>query len=243
MKFAAFLALGVTTIISGCATVIKPTDLAMPESSTCVYLPEAISSTGKFGVGFTWTSKLERGPYVSEYMDEGGTYYRAPQGGYSVIGEKGEGFPGLGRTMDGGIYLPKDASMAPTIYRYSSVGDVPAVVPPQDADCGTAVLIRDPVSAKVDVMSFAVEGTVGGAVGGVIGRSVTPKSSLSYGQAASTGAAGGLIGGVLIATLINAEVGKIVRAPVIQDAVFLEKLKDLHLKVVPVRQAQASISQ
>lgn len=243
MKFAAFLAFGATTIISGCATVIKPTDLATPENSTCVYLPEAISSTGKFGVGFTWTTKLERGPYVSEYRDEGGTYYRAPQGGYSVIGEKGEGFPGMGRTMDGGIYLPKDASMAPTIYRYSTVGDVPAVVPPGEADCSTAVLIGDPVSAKVDVVSFAVGGAIGGAVGGVVGRSVTSKSALSYGQAASTGAAGGLIGGVLIATLINAEVGKIVKAPVIQDAAFLEKLKNLQLKPVPVRLAQASSSQ
>lgn len=227
-------------LVSGCATPIKPDDLAVPTQITCVNLKQALSASGRYGIGYTWITRLERGPYWSEREDEKGTYYRAPPGGYSVKGPEGNAAPGFGGTMDGGFYVPKDPNEPPRLYRYFSTAAAPVLVPPEDADCSTVGYVKDPSTSKVSLWSFAAGGAIGGAAGGIIGRSMSQNSNISYGQAAGAGAAGGLIAGVIVAAIINADVGKITPGLLVQDAQFLEQLRKLEASRVPVRELPLS---
>lgn len=226
-------------VVSGCVA-IKPEDLAVPAQVTCVNLKQPLSASGKYGLGYTWITRLERGPYWSEREDGKGTYFRAPPGGLSIRGPDGNGVPGWGATMDGGFYVPNDPSEPPRIYRYFSTEAAPVLVPPEDADCSTVGYVKDPSTSKVSVWSFAAGGAVGGAAGGLIGRSMAQNSSMSYGQAAGAGAVGGLVAGVLVAAIINADVGKIIGGLPIQEPQFLDHLKTLQASKVPVKELPLS---
>lgn len=223
------------TLASGCAT--NPENLRMPEQVTCINLKEALSTTGRYGLfNDEWTTRLERGPYWSEKIDEKGTFFRAPPGGVSY----NPPLPGHPPATDGGFYLPNDPKEPVTIYRYFTVETVPVEVPPAGMSCGDLVYAKDPASQKVSLMSFATSGAVGGAAGGVIGRSLAKGSGMSYGQAAGAGAVGGAVGGLIVASIINAEVGKIVGSLSIQEPQFIDKLRELGLTREAMMQAPLS---
>ena len=67
------------------------------------------------------------------------------------------------------------------------------------------------------------------------------QSNMSYGQAAGAGVAGGLIGGVIIASLINMDVGKINLMPLNKDPVFQAALDQLRSSVVQLKPAPAPV--
>lgn len=224
---------------SGCAVPIKPDDLQTPKNITCVQLTEPLSFTGHYGLfDVPWTTRLAKGPYLSEKVDTKGTYYRGPQGGLSIGSKNGTGLPGQGQTSDGGFYIPFSTNEPVTIYRYFSVQAAPVDTLASDVNCSTVGYVKEASSSSVSLVSFAAAGAIGGATGGVIGRSAAQGSTMSYGQAAGVGAAGGLIAGVIIAALINADVGKIVPGQPIQDPQFMAKLRELAASGVPAKQVQ-----
>ncbi len=227
-------------LVAGCATSITPSDLAVPKQITCVYLSQPLTASGVYGIGYTWITRLERGPYFSEREDDKGSYYRAPPGGYSLKGLKGEPFPGLTTTMDGGFFLPNDPNEPPRLYAYFSTEPAPVLVPPEDADCSMVGYTKDPATSRVSMLSFAAGGAVGGAAGGIVGRSLANGSHMSYGQAAGVGAAGGLIGGLIVAAIINSGVGKIHSGLLVKDPVFLKQLRELGANKLPVKEIPLS---
>lgn len=234
------IALLSAVVASGCATPIKPEDLAVPKQITCIDLKQPLSASGVYGIGYTWITRLERGPYWSEREDESGTYYRAPPGGYSLKGPEGNPAPGLQTTMDGGFYLPKDPNMPLRIYRYFSVAPAAAIVPHEDMNCSNIQYAKDPATSKLSLWSFAAGGAVGGAAGGLAGRSLSQNGSISYGQAAGVGAAGGLVAGVIVASIINSEIGKITPGLEVKDPKFFEQLRAYAASPVPVKQLSSA---
>jgi hypothetical protein len=227
---AAFL---VGALVSGCGTV--PEKLARPAQMSCLYLKEPISQIGEHGLAsIAWETRLERGPYVSEREDAQGTYYRAPPGGVrnETVGNRENP---LNSVRDGGIYIPKSAMDPPKIYYYFSVGSVPAEVPPEGMDCSKIGYITDPSGSKLDVVSVGTDGAIGGALGGVLGRAMAG-GGMSYGQAAGVGAAGGLIGTVLVAEIVNADVGNIHFSWDLQDPAFIQKIKDAAAAKVAIKE-------
>lgn len=198
----------------------------------CVYLSEPLSQTGQYGLAnITWHTRLERGPYVSERQDDNGTYYRAPVGGLRTSSADGA----LVRTRDGGFYIPRNPNDPPKIYEYFSIEDAPAQIPPEGVNCSNVGYIREPSTSKISVVSLAAGGAIGGATGGVIGRAAFG-GGMSYGRAAGVGAAGGLIAGILIAELLNADVGNIHWSFSLQDPAFIAKLRALEASKVPVKE-------
>ena len=230
------------TLLSGCAVPVKPDNLKTPESVTCIYLERPISYTGQYGwLNMVWTTRLERGAYVSERVDENGIYYRAPTGGISITGPGGTVPPGFaGATQDGGFYIPHDSGTSPHVYRYFSTASVSPEVPAEGEDCSKVGYMKDPVTSKISLVKFAVGGAAVGAAGGIIGRGVVRGSPMSYGHAAGVGAAGGLLGGLIVAAMINSDVGNVYPGFPIQDADFVKKLRDLVQKRILVRQVDAS---
>lgn len=228
-------------LATGCAT--NPERLQTPSDLSCIYLKEPLATTGRYGLlNVEWTTRLERGPYWSEKMDENGTFFRGPAGGVSIRSPDYPSIPGQPAATDGGFYLPKDPKEPVKIYRYFTTSAVPIEVPPDNLTCDTLAYAADPVLKKVSLMSFAAGGAIGGATGGVIGRSLTGGKGMSYGQAAGAGAVGGAVGGLIVAAIINADVGKIIGGQPIQDPNFMEKLRELgttskQLKQVPLPSA------
>lgn len=145
-----------------------------------------------------WNSYVDVGLYVSEREDELGTYYRGP-GGALYVGS--ESAPGLSKTYDGGIWVPKNQDQLPRIYVYVRVGPAPVAPPTTDLNCMNAAIVKDASTNNVSVVSVASAG----AAGALAGRASVPGSSLSYGAAG----AGGAIGAGIVALLINAEQGNL----------------------------------
>ncbi|MDR3414614.1 MAG: hypothetical protein P4L83_00375 [Nevskia sp.] len=222
-------------IASGCAT--DPERLATPSEITCINLTEPMLFTGNYPpLGYTGTGRLERGPYWSEKADEKGIFYRAPQGGISMVGTGGVPI-GI---SDGGFYLPNDPNDHIKMYEYFSVEKVPVQAPPSDVNCSNVSLVKDPSTSKLSLVSFAAAGAAGGAAGGVIGRSIAHGSTMSYWQSAGAGAAGGLIGGVIVGAMINADVGKIATKMTSKDQKFEANLRALATARIPVKQVELS---
>ena len=225
------------SVISGCATPIKPDALATPREITCLALAEPLSVTGQYGMfNVEWTTKLEKGVYLSERVDDKGTYYRAPGGGISTTSPGGAPPPGWHVREDGGFYIPNRATDPVRIYRYFSTAEAPTDAADAASTCSTLAYTKDPSGKKLSVVSVATAGALGGATGGMIGRSIAKGSTLSYGQAAGAGATGGLIAGVVVASFINSDVGKIVPALPIQDTMFMEKLRELAANSVTLKE-------
>lgn len=200
-------------IASGCATTYKPEELRRPSSISCIYLPTPMSFFTSRGIIHpTVETRLERGPYIAEMEDPEGTYYRAPPGGFS-------GWPyslpsaNTSNARDGGFWIPHDPKATPRLYSYFSTSAVPPEVPPADLNCSSFAQVKDPTTSKIDLIAFTAGGAIGGAAGGVIGRSMSPGSSVTYGTSAATGAAGGAIGVLIVGSIINADVGKIILYP------------------------------
>ena len=204
----------------------------MPVPMSCVYLSEPISQTGEYGLAnITWENLLERGPTVSERQDGNGTYYRAPAGGLRTSSPDTKTV----NTRDGGFYIPRNPNEPPKIYEYFSTENAPAQIPPEGANCSNVGYIREPSTSKISVVSLAAGGAIGGAAGGVIGRAAFGGGT-SYGHAAGVGAAGGFIAGILIAEIINADVGRIHWSWSLQDPAVIAKLEELAASKVPVNE-------
>lgn len=226
-------------LVAGCATAVRPDALQIPSEMTCVYLKDAQSFTATYGAfNVHWTTRLAKGPYWSERADEKGTYFRAPPGGLTVTGTKGEAPPGWTMPLDGGFYIPNDPHEPVSIYRYFSTVAAPVDTAAQELTCAGVAYARGSAGTKVSLLTVAAAGAAGGAAGGVLGRGIANGGKLSYGQAAGAGAAGGLIGGLIIASIINADVGKILPSLSIRDAQFMEDLRRLAAARVPMKQAQ-----
>lgn len=237
-RFQSSLAIAtLATLATGCST--NPENLRAPSELTCIFLKEPLAPTGLYGLlKVEWTTRLERGPYWSERVDEKGTFFRGPPGGVSIRRPGSQPMPGVVSETDGGFYIPNDPKEPVRIYQYITAGAVPVEAPSDDLTCANLVYTRDPTSLKVSLMTFAAGGAVGGAAGGVIGRSANSGSGMSYGQAAGAGAAGGAIAGLIVASMINAEVGNIADRWPVQDQAVLDKLRQLavtreYLKQVP----------
>lgn len=243
MKLLASVAvvLSATICVVGCAT--NPADLATPQKITCVELEAPLSFTASYGmIPVKYTTRLEKGAYVSEKLDDGGTYYRAPPGGLSVTRADGVPFPGMPVTMDGGFYIPNDASKPVWIYRYFSTAAAPVDPSGRVSSCATIAYLKDPVTKKLSIVRLAAAGAAGGAAGGILGRSIAKGSSLSYGQAAGVGAVSGIVAGALIGSIINMGVGKIIPALAVRDTTFMDRLRELSATGVALPQLQRKTS-
>ncbi|UTW04111.1 hypothetical protein KDX31_03595 [Amphritea atlantica] len=227
--------------LAGCAgnPPVDPAKLSAPQHLTCVYLDESLSFSGKYGIlKYTWTTRLERGAYWSEKVDEKGTFYRAPTGGI-WIGNKERGAYTKGGTADGGFYVPHDKNEPVKTYSYLSSVAVPPVVPPQNYDCSNTVFTRNPETSKISVVTLAGAGAVGGALNGLVTQGIAGRG-VSYGQAAGAGLAGGAIGGLIVGAIINSDVGKIIDGQEITDQAFASKLKELERNKVLLKEVRWS---
>ncbi|WP_165666084.1 hypothetical protein [Metapseudomonas otitidis] len=223
----AYLTTLVAVFLQGCATAVAPDDLAPPARISCIYLDKPLSYTETLGLlDIPWTTRLEKGPYWSEKVDAKGTYYRAPPGALSLQNDKGQPMLNAPRTRDGGFYVPNDPAAPITLYYYFSTTNAPSVPEWLDTDCNKVAVIREANSQKISVAALAVGGAISGAAGALASRNLA-NDSMSNGQAIGAGAAGGLIGGVIIATMINADIGKIMPFFPPPNAVVTARLKEL----------------
>lgn len=235
--------IGSTLSLQGCATLIKPSSLAVPSKVTCLTVPAGTEANEVRGLlKIKWITRLQAAPYVAERMDDKGTYFRGPPGAVYITTAGAEDKPaGILTHMnyDGGIYVPKDPAQAPHLYLYNSAMSVPAVAPPADATCANTTYARETNAKGVSALNFALGGAVGGAVGGAAGRAASSSNRMSYGQAAGAGAAGGAIGGLIIAGLINMDVGKIFQQPAAKDPAFVAALRAIASHPQDVQEAGA----
>ena len=229
--------------LAGCATPTAPDDLKVPAQLTCFELAAPAAYLEERGLlKYTWETRLERGPYVAEREDAGGTFYRAPPGGVSYARQDALSMPAnllTHMTYDGGVWIPRDPAGRPHLYYYFTTQAVPPVVPPEGASCAAVEVARNPTTHGVDTVAYGVAGGVGGATGGLIARG-TGATGMSYGKAAGTGAAGGVIGGVLVAALINMDVGKIVQRAPDQNADFVKAIQDAAAHASPLPETPAA---
>lgn len=233
-----FLAFTTVPFFGGCATGIRPSDLTQPEALTCIEIPKGVEAHETKGLlNYQWTTRLVPGPYIAEREDAEGIYYRAPSGGIYIgrddIADQPP-VPFMPRNLEGGIWVPSVPGKFPHLYTYFSTQEANIIPLPENAGCSNAVVVRDPQSKGVSTVAFATGGALGGATGGLIGRAITPNSSMSYGRAAGAGAAGGAIGGLIVAGLINMDVGKIFHHPLSTDLKFVATLEGLARKATPI---------
>lgn len=211
--------------------MVKPDKLFLPRELTCIDIPAGLDAHDIKGLlKIHWTTRVLPGPYVAEREDASGTYYRAPPGGIQYIQDGTEDKPASLFThmaYDGGIWVPRDASLPPHLYTYFSTRSAPVVPLPEGATCATATFAEDPKTKGVSLAAFAAGGAVAGATGTAVARSTVNNGSMSYGQAAGAGAAGGLLGGLIVAAIINNDVGKIVNQPLSKDTKFVTELREV----------------
>jgi hypothetical protein len=208
----------------GMATAMaKPAELAAPAQISCIELPAALSgieTKGLFKVESE--TRLERGPYISVHEDAEGIYYRAPPGGVYIGPPKNKPANGAWQVnRDGGIFVPRDASLPPQLYSYVSDSGTSAatVVPPAGANCSTMSFARDPATGGISVASYGgpAESEAAAKVVGVAGP--------------------GILGFALNAMLSDR--GKIAKLPQSKNPEFNAKLNELVRKAVPIKPAGA----
>lgn len=228
LKYKSALILLLVSFLVACSsTAIKPDSLNPPNEPSCILLTEAISySEVKGYMDIQWEYKLERGPYIAEKEDKEGVYFRAPPGGV-FLGrpDKKDEPPSLVThvTRDGGFFIPHDKSKQPRLYRYFSMDEAKVIIPSTEINCSSFAYSKDPNTSKISIGAFAIDG----AAGGVTGRGMVPNSQMGYGQTAAAGA----ISGVIVAAIINADVGKIIHWD-IADTSFASKLRELSLNAI-----------
>lgn len=225
------------------ASAIAPQELTVPARLTCFDLAEPVSYREVQGLlRYEWEMRLERGPYVAEHEDAGGTYYRAPPGGLSrARSDVPATPPGVGShmTWDGGIWIPHDPAVPPHQYFYFTTAAVPPVVPPPESDCSNVAVLRDPTTQGVNAITYGIDGAIGGITAGVVARSAGA-TGVSYGKAAATGAVGGALGGMLVAAIVNMDVGKIVPRDPDKNAQFVAKIRAAAARAAPLPLAATS---
>lgn len=228
-------------LLSACGTpLVKPADMAVPAQASCFTLAEPLQGVEVRGLfKLVWTLRLERGPYISVHEDANGTYFRAPPGGMHQSTPEGRAatYANISNmTFDGGVYVPRDPALPVKTYAYMTLDPVPPVVPAPDVTCATAAIVRNPVTKGLDVASYAIVGGAAGAAGGLAARAAAPNSSVSYGKAAGVGAAGGAIAMVLVAAIINNDLGKVSSNAVHPDAEFTAKLTKVARGAAPIKE-------
>jgi hypothetical protein len=211
------------------ATTVRGDKLPPPKKMTCLQVKQAISILSTRGLlHIPYDVELGPGAYVSEHEDANGVYYRAPE---EAITErrtdvKPTSRAGRAMTFDGGIYVPNDPAVAPTLYKYYATYSAVTQPVPSDTDCSTLAYTVDPHTQKVSVVATGMVVGVGAATGMVTSRYVHPHIHTSYGQAAGAGLAGGLIAGLIIGAIENSKVGEILPGPEL-DSQAQEKIKAL----------------
>jgi len=150
----------------GCAT--NPARLAIPDRMTCIHVPSLVETVEPRGlVRVRWRISLRPGPYVSEYADSSGTYYRAPPGGvYMGLAEPGGSTGVFNQTYDGGLWVPHDPAGAPRVYSYFSTQSAEVRSPAEGATCANATYAERPDARGVSAIQFALGGGLGGGEGG-----------------------------------------------------------------------------
>lgn len=219
----------VALLLTGCATT--PTDLREPSTVTCFVLKEPLVSRDKYGLlDVEWEVKLAAGPYVSERVDQDGTYFRAPPGGMYQARTGFEDKPaGLltHQVTDGGIYLPHKKAEPVRLYKYFTLGDVPIVAQPADVDCRTAVFVKNPATGQL----VANMPEVSAAASDISLRAALQPNGPGIGSAA----VGGAIGGAIVTALIQNDIGKIVPGHPVKDPKFLQVLREHGEQAVPIK--------
>lgn len=230
-------------VLTGCASPVAPNDLKVPTTRTCFELPVAAAYLEERGLlKYVWETRVERGPYVAEREDAAGTYFRGPQGGVSYARQDALNQPpGLMShiTYNGGIWVPRDPAGTPRLYTYFTTQAVPPVVPPSTATCATVQLVRDPKDQGFGVITYD---TVGVDVG--LASSFAMQNAgtvhMSTGQAAGVGVAGGLIGGVIVSSMINNDLGKIILQPAEKNVAFNDSLRAAAARIAPLPASPAA---
>ncbi len=211
------------------AATARAEKLPQPKNMTCLQVSQAISYPVTRGLlHLHFSEELGRGAYVSEREDARGVYYRAPEGAITErrTDTKDGSMAGRAMTFDGGIYVPNDATVAPTLYKYYATDSVLTQSAPGNTDCATLSYTVDPMTHKLSVVAIGAAAGMGAATGMLVGRSVHPHVHTSYGQAAGVGLVGGLIGGMIVAAIENSKVGEILPGPAL-DSQAAEKIRVL----------------
>ncbi len=209
------------------AAAVHADKLPPPKSMTCLQLKQGISYTITRGLlHIPWNIELASGAYISEHEDAHGVYYRAPSGAITERRTDKQATSRAGRrmTFDGGIYVPNDATAAPTLYTYDeTLTSAPEAIP-TPTECGTLSYAVDPSTHKVSVWGTAAAAGIGAAAGMVASRSFHPQMRGSYGQAAGVGLVGGLIGGLIIGAIEKSKADEILAGPPM-DSEAAEKIR------------------
>jgi len=189
------------------AVPVVPSESGVPARLTCLYLPDRLSTTEEAGPSkILRTTRLERGPYLSEHETPDGTYYRAPQGGIYISTPNTNdktAAPVNSYTFEGGIYVPHDATLPVRLYHYRQHQSGPVTVPPAGAGCSSATVVRDPATRRVSVASYAaVEAT----------------------------------GAAIVAAKMNTEAGKSQRLEVVFEPQFAAELNKAARSTVPIKE-------
>ncbi|MFC4525117.1 hypothetical protein ISN76_02615 [Dyella halodurans] len=210
----AFLLVAVTPLSH--AASVRADKLPAPKNMTCLQMKQDISYTIKRGLlHIPWDYEVGRGAYISEHEDDHGVYYRAPSGAITLrradLKESSTG--GRRSTFEGGIYVPNDPAVAPTLYEYYGTFSGSTRSAPDKTDCSTLSYSVDPATHKVNVWAMGAATGIGAATG----MAIHPQVHTSYGQAAGAGLVGGLIGGLIIGAIENSKAGEIVAGPPLDE--------------------------
>lgn len=222
------------------ATTVRADKLPPPKNMACLQVKQPIAYSLTRGLlHIPYDIQLGRGAYVSEREDANGVYYRAPEGAITErrTDVKEDSRAGRSITFDGGMYVPNDPAIAPTLYKYYATDSVVTQSVPDNTDCSMLAYAVDPNTQKVSVVATAIATGFGAAAGVVSGRFIHPHAHTSYGQAAGAGLAGGLIAGVIIAAIENSKVGEILPGPEL-DSQTSEKIKMLAANKAPVAELE-----
>ncbi len=237
------MTLGGVLALGACGTMVRPDDLKRPEAISCIDVPAGIESHTTQGLlRYNWTTKLAPGAYVSEGEDADGTYYRGP---YEAITADADSFPKPSRMYDGGIWVPRKGDQAPAVYTYFAWKD-PKTTPPSGVSCANAIAVRGQGTSGVREVRYVTrensgQPAVGGAstaeanAGFEAGLQMGTSGTFTGGQVSGAGVAGGAIGGIVVAALIQMDVGKISVAPYLSDEKLSVTLKQLAQSARPIK--------
>lgn len=219
------------------ASTVHADKLPQPKNMACLQVKPALSYTIARGwLHIPWEIELGQGSYVSEREDANGVYYRAPAGAITErrTDVKPDSRAARATSFEGGIYVPDNASVAPTIYEYYGSASLVAQSAPGDADCSKLAYAVDPYTRKVSVTGTGLAMGFGAGMGAMTGRFINPRVHMSYGQAAGAGLVGGLVGGLIVAAIEKGKVGEILSGPAL-DSQTSEKIRILAANKVMLR--------
>lgn len=228
--FSIVLTLIVATLLSGCATLHNPADLAPPKRPTHFVLDQPLLEHRVMGLlNIKHEFGLLPGRYYAERDDGQGTYFRGPAGAMYIHTEGVE----FARYLSGGFWMPHDPVGKPHYYTYEG-SERKAQPRPDEALPRTSV--------AEGALAGAAGGALGGAAGGAAAHAVNPGFGNNYGQAALSGAGAGLVAGAIIGGIIAMDAGKINLGLEIADPAMGARLRALTQQASPISQPLAVTS-